>query len=238
VNGTVLELWRYPVKSLLGERLEAVEVEARGLENDRRFAVTDRHGKIGSGKTTRRFRLLPGLFDLRARMDGEQALVTLPNGRELHVGDPTLDKFVSARYGDDLRFVEESNVAHHDAAPLHLLTTASLSWLQVRLSGSQVDRRRFRPNILLDVAGSEVVEDEWVGHRFSLGGAVVRIRERTERCVMTTNSQDDLPQDPDVLAAVTNLNDVCLGIYATVEKPGTIRVGDKVTIVDWGRPPR
>jgi uncharacterized protein len=54
-------LWRYPVKSLLGERLQAIEVEARGLQGDRRFAVTDRHGKIGSGKTTRRFRLLPGL---------------------------------------------------------------------------------------------------------------------------------------------------------------------------------
>jgi uncharacterized protein YcbX len=232
VSATVLELWRYPVKSLLGERLGAIEVKPRGLQGDRRFAVTDRYGKIGSGKTTRRFRLLPGLFDLRARTEGERALVTLPDGRELHVGDPRLDRFVSRRYGDDLRVVEETSVAHHDAAPLHLLTTASLSWLQAQLPGSKVDRRRFRPNILLDVAGSQLVEESWVGLRFALGGAVMRMRERTERCVMTTNSQDELPQDPAVLAAVTNLNDVCLGVYATVEQPGTIRVGDTLAIVD------
>jgi uncharacterized protein len=137
VSATVLELWRYPVKSLLGERLGAIEVKPRGLQGDRRFAVTDRYGKIGSGKTTRRFRLLPGLFDLRARTEGERALVTLPDGRELHVGDPRLDRFVSRRYGDDLRVVEETSVAHHDAAPLHLLTTASLSWLQAQLPGSK-----------------------------------------------------------------------------------------------------
>jgi uncharacterized protein YcbX len=232
VSAIVLELWRYPVKSLLGERLEAIEVEARGLQRDRSFAVIDRHGKIGSGKTTRRFRLFPGLFDLRARIEGERALVTLPDGREMCVGDPRLDRFISERYGHDLRFVEESRVAHHDAAPLHLLTTASLNWLQARLSGSQVDRRRFRPNIVLDGAGSDLVEDGWVGHRFTIGGVVVRVDERTERCVMTTNSQDELPQDPAVLAAVTKLNDVCLGVYATVEQPGTIRVGDTLTMVD------
>jgi MOSC domain-containing protein len=232
VSATVLELWRYPVKSLLGERLEAIEVEARGLQGDRQYAVTDRHGKIGSGKTTRRFRLLPGLFDLRARVEDERALVALPDGREIHVGDPRLDRFVSERYGDDLRFVEESSVSFHDAAPLHLLTTASLGWLQARLSGSEVDRRRFRPNILLDVAGRELVEDGWVGHGFALGGAVVRIRERAERCVMTTNRQDELPQDPAILAAVTKLNDVCLGVFATVEQPGTIRVGDTLTMIE------
>jgi MOSC domain-containing protein len=134
VSAIVLELWRYPVKSLLGERVKEIELEPRGLRGDRQFAVTDRGGKIGSGKTTKRFRLLPGLFDMRARTSGEQVLVALPDGRELQVGDPRLDEFLSKRYGDDLRIVEGSRVSHHDAAPLHLLTTASLAWLQARLS--------------------------------------------------------------------------------------------------------
>lgn len=232
MSAIVLELWRYPVKSILGERVKEIELEPRGLRGDRQFAVTDRGGKIGSGKTTKRFRLLPGLFDMRARTSGEQVLVALPDGRELQVGDPRLDEFLSKRYGDDLRIVEGSRVSHHDAAPLHLLTTASLAWLQARLSGSQVDRRRFRSNILLEAASSELVEDGWIGHRFALGSALVRIHERAERCVMTTNRQQELTQDPAILSAITKLNDLCLGVYATVEQPGTIHVGDKLTMVD------
>jgi hypothetical protein len=63
--------------------------------------------------------------------------------------------------------LEESTISHHDAAPLHLLTTASLGWLQRRLPASRIDGRRFRPNILLGVAGDQPVEDRWVGRRFT-----------------------------------------------------------------------
>lgn len=229
---TVLELWRYPVKSLLGEQLDLVDLEKRGVCGDRRFAVTDGSGKIGSGKTTRRFRRLTGLFDLHARTDGERTLVTLPDGRELNVGDPRLDAFLSRRYGDELRVLEESTISHHDAAPLHLLTTASLAWLQRQVPASRIDRRRFRPNILLEVAGEQPVEDRWVGRRFTLGRAVLRILERTERCVMTINAQEELPKDPAVLRGVTQLNDVCLGVLATVEEPGTVRLGDALMAID------
>jgi uncharacterized protein YcbX len=68
---------------------------------------------------------------------------------------PRVEQRPQQAIGDDLRIVEESRVSHHDAAPLHLLTTASLAWLQARLSGSQVDGRRFRSNILLEAASSE-----------------------------------------------------------------------------------
>jgi uncharacterized protein YcbX len=226
VFATVTELWRYPVKSLLGERLQEARIEERGVVGDRLYAVTDRHGKIGSGKTTRRFRRLDGLFELRARNGGERSLVTLPDGREFAAGEPELDAFLSERYGRKLRVLREGGIPHHDAAPLHLLTTSSLRWLETNLPASRIDVRRFRPNVLLDVAGAALVEDAWVGRRFALGSAVVRVVERTERCVMTTNAQSELPKDPAVLRAVTELNDVCLGIYASVETEGLVRVGD------------
>jgi uncharacterized protein len=228
VDATVAELWRYPVKSLLGEQLREVQVEERGVVGDRLYAVTDRHGKLGSGKATRRFRRLDGLFDLRARDGGERPIVTLPDGRELTVGDVELDAFLSERYGDELRVLREDGVPHHDAAPVHLLTTSSLRWLGKTIPASQIDRRRFRPNVLLEAAGGALVEDAWVGRRFSLGSAVIRVVERTERCVMTTNAQSELPKDPNVLRAVTELNDVCLGIYANVERGGIVRVGDSL----------
>jgi MOSC domain-containing protein len=227
--GTVVELWRYPVKSLLGESLDDVEVELRGVRGDRLYAVTDRQGKLGSGKSSRRFRRLPGLFELRARLEDGKTIVTLPDGLELTTDDARLAEFLEIRYGDTLRVLEESNVSHHDAAPLHVLTTASLCWLQSKLPESAIDRRRFRPNILLDVPGSDRVEEEWIGRRFTLGTAVIRIFHRAERCVMTTNPQDELPKDPAVLRAVTKLNDACLGVFATVEVPGTISRGDTLT---------
>jgi len=232
VSAGVLELWRYPVKSLLGEEVGTAELEHRGVRGDRLFAIADDEGKLGSGKTTRRFRLLRGLFDLRARTDGGRTIVALPDGRELEVGDAELDAFLSQRYGGRLRVLEETTVPHHDAAPLHLLTTASLRWLRRQLPASEIDRRRFRPNIPLDVAGDELVEDRWVGRRFALGDAVVRILDRTDRCVMTTNAQQDLPKDPAVLRAVTQLNDECLGVFAAVDQPGVVRVGDALTAFD------
>ena len=228
VHATVVELWRYPVKSLLGEQLQAVQVEQRGLAGDRLYAVADREGKLGSGKTTRRFRRLDGLFELRARTRGDRPLVTLSDGRELEAGDPELDAFLSERYGDELRVACESTVPHHDAAPLHLLSTSSLRWLANNLPASEVDRRRFRPNVLLDVAGADLLDDAWVGRRFALGSAAIRVVERTERCVMTTNAQSELPKDPDILRAVTELNGACLGVFASVEEPGVVRVGDSL----------
>lgn len=223
---TVVELWRYPVKSLLGERLEEVEVDDRGLVGDRLYAVTDGQGRLGSGKTTTRFRRLDGLFELRARSVDGRPLVTLPDGRELLAGDAELDAFLSGRYGAELRVARESAVRHHDAAPLHLLTTSSLDWLAGQLPASQVDRRRFRPNILLDGTSRGLAEDAWIGRRFALGSAVIRVTDRTDRCVMTTNAQSELPQDPAVLRAVTQLNETCLGVFADVEQPGNVQIGD------------
>ncbi len=225
---TVAELWCYPVKSLLGEQLQAAEVDQRGFVGDRLYAIVDRHGKLGSGKATRRFRRLAGLFELRARSGPDGPLVTLPDGRELAAGDPDLDGFLSERYADELRVLREGPASHHDDSPLHLLTTSSLRWLAKKIPTSQIDRRRFRPNVLLDAAGDELVDDTWVGRRFALGSAEITIVGRTDRCVMTTNAQSELPKDPKVLRAVTELNDACLGVFASVEQAGLVRVGDSL----------
>ena len=64
--GSVAEVWRYPVKSLRGERLDGAACSARGIDQDRRWAVLGADGRIGSGKTTRRFRRMPGLRDTRS----------------------------------------------------------------------------------------------------------------------------------------------------------------------------
>ena len=83
--------------------------------------------------------------------------------------------------------------------------------------------------MLFDAEGEGLVEDAWVGRRFALGEAVIRVADRADRCVMTTNPQSELPKDPAVLRAVTELNDACLGVFATVEQAGVVRVGDRLS---------
>jgi uncharacterized protein YcbX len=229
-EGTVSELWRYPVKSFRGEQLDEVAVDARGVVGDRMFAVRDADGKLGSGKTTRRFRLLRGLFDFSAETDVDGVIARLPSGERLRVGDPRLDAFLSARYGEPLAVAPEEAVSHFDAGPVHLLTTASLRWVAAEYGQSGADRRRYRPNIVLDTAGVGLVEEGWLGATVSIGSCVLQVSERVERCVMPTFAQDGLPRRPDLLRFLVERNETMLGVYATVVSAGAIAVGDRIVV--------
>jgi uncharacterized protein YcbX len=116
---------------------------------------------------------------------------------------------------------------YFDVSPIHLLTTASLTAL-----GSP-DRRRFRANVVVETDGGihGLVEAGWVGCRIGIGSATVRGELRTMRCGMVTQAQPDLPKDPSVLRSIVRDADQCLGLYASVETPGTVAVGDPVTVL-------
>ncbi|HZM35585.1 MAG TPA: MOSC domain-containing protein [Burkholderiales bacterium] len=222
----VAALWRYPVKSMLGEPCREVELDARGVKGDRVFAVRDRDAKLGSGKDTRRFRSIEGLFSLSARWDGEWPEIAFPNGRRLRGDDPGIDQALSAALGVAVTLARESDVPHFDSDPIHVVTTASLDWLRVRLPGSRIDERRFRPNIVLDAPGEGQPELSWTGRTLRVGEATLRITSSTERCRMTTLAQADLPADPLVLRAIAQDADVRFGVYAETITPGRIAVGD------------
>ena len=213
----VRELWRYPVKSFLGERLDEVVLDARGVAGDRAYAVRDANGKLGSGKTTRRFRLLKGLFEHEAATRADGVYVG-----DLRVGDPALDDLLSARYGEPLRVLPEESVPHFDAGAVHVLTTGSLRWV-----GEDV--RRFRPNIVLE---SDEREEDWLGRTLRIGECELRVADRVERCAMVDFAQSDLPYDSDVLRFLARQNDAMFGVYLDVVTPGTIRVGDDASYVD------
>jgi MOSC domain-containing protein len=228
---SVSELWRYPVKSFRGEQLEEIRLDGRGVVGDRVFAVRDANGKFGSGKTTRRFRLLRDLFDFSAETDGEGVVVCTPGGACLRVGDPALDALLSARYGERLAVLPEATVSHFDAGPVHVLTTSSLGWVQAGYGSTGGDARRYRPNIVLDTGEDEaLVEETWLGASLSVGSCLLRVSGTVERCVMPTFSQDGLPRAPELLRFLVERNQTMLGVYATIVSPGTIRVGDTVTV--------
>lgn len=235
VVGVVAELWRYPVKSMLGEQCGQVLMEDRGIAGDRLYAVRDGEGKFGSGKNTRRFRRIDGLPGFRARYDGIIPVVTFPDGHQVRGDDPLADQHLQrALRRADVGLAREAGVSHFDQAPLHLITDASLSWLAAAVPDVQVDARRLRPNLVLRTGRlAALIEDAWVGRIARIGpSAVVEFTHRTERCVMINNAQDGLVHSSQVLRAVAEENDLMLGIYAKVIRPGTVRLGDEVLLMD------
>jgi len=229
--GIVLTLWRYPVKSMLGERCERLALDARGVIGDRLYAVRDRDGKFGSGKSTRRFRRIDGLLGFTATYDGDVPVIAGPDGRRLRGDDARVHAALSAALGQPVTLAREADVSHMDAGPVHLLTTASLAWLADRLPEARLDERRFRPNVVIGTPGARLVEREWLGRTLAVGDVRLTVREPTERCVMVDLAQSELPDEPAVLRTIAQAAGSDFGVYADVRTPGRIGVGDAVTLL-------
>lgn len=221
-------LFRYPVKSMRGESLPAVTVDARGVVGDRWHAVLDPDGKLGSGKSTNRFRRMEGLLLCSARYAGERALVRLPDGRELPALDPPAAAALSDLVGRPVTVGTERAVRHLDGPAVHLLSTAALRWLAGVLPDAGIDAARFRPNMLLDVPGAGRPELSWVGREIDVGEVRLAITGPTPRCVMVGMVQPRLPEDRRVLRTLAAAAGGNFGVSAEVVRPGTVRIGDSV----------
>lgn len=229
----VLEAWRFPVKSLLGERLTTASVGAEGVAGDRGWALFDRD--TGFGLTARR---VPELLFATGRLHADgHAEVVLPDGT-VTADDAVLSAWAgrsvalrsAAEATGTRRYENPDDVdgetswnpfsgadgAFHDnaAARLTLVSTGSLGgW----------DRRRFRANVVLAGEG----EDELVGHRVRLGTAFLDVVRRVPRCVMTTRPQaGGIGRDTGVLKTVHRRHGGVLAVGALITRPGTVAVGD------------
>ncbi len=120
-----------------------------------------------------------------------------------------------------------------DCATVHLLTTATLDRLRELYPQGRFEVRRFRPNIVMQLASGEkgFAENGWVGHTLTIGDEVsLSITGPCGRCVMTTLAQGDLPKDPGILRTAAQHNQANVGVYAAVVRGGTIRCGDPIRI--------
>ena len=229
--GHIAALWRYPVKSMRGEALQSLAVDEKGAIGDRYFALKDSDGRLGSGKTTKRFRQIDGLLGFSAATENDVVVIRFPDGQVMRADDPSLGSILTAACGMAITVESEDQdrIMHRDSAPLHLLSEASISWLRGRLPDVAIDVRRFRPNIVVATEATGLVEQEWLGHEIAIGEAlVVRAARPTVRCVMTTLPQAELGAAPAVLRTLTELNAASLGIYAEVLQPGIARIGDEL----------
>ncbi len=230
VVGRVVGMWRYPVKSMAAEALDAAEVSWNGLAGDRRWAFV-RKGMERSGFPWLTIRELPamGLYRPRfaqpERPDGSATLVRTPSGAELDVVDPAL----AAELGHGARVIKQDR-GIFDTLPLSLITPQTIADLGA-LVGSPLDVRRFRPNLVIDAPdGGPFPEDAWVGSVVRIGGARVRVDKRDQRCVMVNVDPGTTERDPAVLRAIARERQACLGVYGSTVQPGTVRIGDRVAL--------
>mgnify|MGYP000616219540 CR=1 FL=1 len=131
-SGVINSLWRYPIKSLLGEPSTSLLLDQRGVVGDRAFAIICEGGKIGSGKDTRRFGKIANLLSLQAKQSEDEVIVSFSNGSQMSVEDPQINMKLSAALGQTVKLQGESDVSHLDAAPLHIITTSSLAKLHLQ----------------------------------------------------------------------------------------------------------
>jgi uncharacterized protein YcbX len=265
--GSVVSLWRYPVKSMMGEELNSSDVTDRGLLGDRAYAVVDTSdGKAASAKNPAKW---PNLFDFRATLlerDGHAAEVppvriALPDGTTLTSDQPDLDQILSKAlkrevtlhaaergalaveeywpdmdgldYRDTITDFTLPEGTFFDAAMVHLMTTATLDRLRELYPQGRFEVRRFRPNVVVQLASGEkgFAENDWVGRTLAIGADVrLSVTAPCGRCVMTTLSQGDLPKDPGILRTAAQHNKAKVGVYAAVLRGGTIRRGDAVKL--------
>lgn len=229
--GAIKGLWVYPLKSMLGESRAKIFFESRGIVGDRLYAVRDEQGKFGSGKNTRRFCKIDGLFNFRAHYQGEVPQITFPTGEIIAGDNPIVHSELSRVLDKKVTLAREQSVSHFDAGAVHILTTASLNWLKSRLSKSVIDESRFRPNVLINTDGSELLEQTWLGKILRLGENVeLEITHNTERCIMTTFAQDFLPEDKRIFTFLGREAELNFGVYAKIICGGTLAENDEAFI--------
>jgi len=219
------QLWRYPVKSVGGEPLTDADVGVSGVAGDRILAVLDERGEVTWAGA------IPPLMRVRAvTLGAGVAELVLPDGARIRCDAPDADARLSAAVNAKVRLV-----GHREDRPdaaVHVVTTAALHTLAGALPDSPIDATRFRPNLVLDERGTGYPEHGWLGRRMAIGALRLRFTELCERCVMITKETPSVPHDRAVLRWVAREAGNAFGVYARVETPARVRIGDEARWLD------
>jgi uncharacterized protein YcbX len=207
------EIWRFPVKSMAGERLASAELRPDGIQGDRLVQAWDDRDRIVTARTR------PGLLGLRAELgdDGQPRVDGLP------WTDPEVARRVEQAAGRGVRLRRFEQEGRFDVLPLLVVTDGSLA-------AFGRDSRRLRPNLVIaGVAG--LAERDWEGRAIRIGGALVGLADLRGRCVMTTFDPDTQKQDIGVLRDIAQRFEGRLGLNALVLEPARIAEGDAVELL-------
>jgi len=210
----VSELWRYPVKSMAGERLQDAALHVDGIPGDRVLYVIDGRGEILSARTR------PNLLKHHATLDDDAEV--LVDGRPWR--SPEVAAAVRAAAGPDARLIPATGPERFDILPLLVATDGAIE-------AFGHDGRRLRPNIVVSgVRG--LAERGWEGRLLAVGQAVVALADLRGRCIVTTWHPDTGTQDVGVLRHIRTAFDGTLALNAWAGREGRVAIGDPVELLD------
>ncbi len=258
IVGTVETLWRYPVKSMRGEELNEIFAGFAGVYGDRLFAFESSTNRKGfpffTGRDQRQMiRYRPRFRDPKKaaqpinRAEAEQANanpisakpdelmidVETPDGETFAIDDPALmDNLRAGIENEHNLTLLRSEKAITDSRPISMFSVQSARMLGQE-TGVDVDKRRFRANVYVDLAsGKAFEENEFVGRSLRIGSrVVVQILERDPRCMMITLDPDTADKTPAILKSVAQAHDGFAGVYGAVLAEGMINKGDSVVLL-------
>ncbi len=244
--GHVEAIFRYPVKSMAGERLDAADLGWHGLDGDRRLAfrrvnTDDRSGFpwLTASKLPDLLLFAPQRREAEVREDGAQrdlhlpTHVRTPDGEDLPVFGGDLAAEVGRRYGAPVEMMQMKHGIFDDAS---VSVIASETVREIgRLAGQNPDVRRFRPNVVVrSLRPVPFQEDEWVGGVLSFGegddAPSIAVTMHDVRCSMVNLDPDSASPAPEVLKAVVRANQNNAGIYGTVTRTGRLAVGQTILL--------
>jgi uncharacterized protein len=235
IIGHVSALNRFPVKSMAGERLQVAEMDWQGIEGDRQYAfVRAANGTRFPWLTARE---VPAMvlhragFEDPARPKTSAVTVETPDGAQLSLHDPMLKAHLEMAAGEPASLIQVARGCY-DSMPVSIQSSAGHAALEAAHGGT-LDIDRFRINVIVE---SDVPAAEWQGRQLAFGndedGAVVQCADPIQRCVIVTIDPETGAKEPRVLRTVAQQFGSCYGVYAGPTRPGLIRIGDPVRLVD------
>jgi uncharacterized protein YcbX len=235
--GHVEAIFRYPVKSMGGEPLDAADLGWHGLDGDRRLAfrrIDDRGGFPWLSATKLPDLLLFAPHRREAGVPGDLPThVRTPDGEEMPVFGEDLAAEVGRRCGTPVQMMRLKH-GIFDEASISVIASDTVREIG-RLAGRSLDVRRFRPNVVVRLLRSvPFQEDEWVGGVLSFGegdeAPAVTVTMRDVRCSMLNLDPDSASPAPEVLKAVVRTHQNTAGIYGTVTRIGRLAVGQAILL--------